>query len=155
MAWYSYQQADAIDDLDIEHGEEMGGELAGCVFDGEVLLVVTHDGDEDFTRQVESAVKREQEGGFTLSKRKSAMHIDAAVALCMGVYALDELAPVIDPPLKCGSACKCERGSRDLPTNSAIKWLTGPVRPRMQRIMALQIRRPGRPALLRSMASIR
>jgi phage terminase large subunit-like protein len=66
-------------------------------FDAIVAGDLVQDGDEDFARQVESAVKREQEGGFTLSKRKSAMHIDAAVALCMGVYALDELAPVVDP----------------------------------------------------------
>ena len=35
-------------DLSVEDGEEVGGELAGGVFDGEVFLVVAHDGDEDF-----------------------------------------------------------------------------------------------------------
>ena len=66
-------------------------------FDLIVAADLVQDGDVDFGRQVKSAVKREQENGFTLSKRKSSMHIDAAVALCMAVYALDELAPVVDP----------------------------------------------------------
>jgi phage terminase large subunit-like protein len=65
-------------------------------FDAIVAAELVHDGDPDFGRQVKSAVKREQENGFTLSKRKSAMHIDAAVALCMAVDSLARLEPVVD-----------------------------------------------------------
>jgi len=38
-------------DLDVEDGEEVGQQLAVRAFDGEVLLVVSHDGDQHFFRQ--------------------------------------------------------------------------------------------------------
>jgi hypothetical protein len=41
-------------------------------------------------------VKREAERGFTLSKGKSRIHIDAAITLCMGVDALARLTKEID-----------------------------------------------------------
>jgi len=66
-------------------------------YDAIVGTELVQDGDPDFARQVKGAKKREQENGFTLSKRKSTVHIDATVAMCMGIYGLDELAPVIDP----------------------------------------------------------
>jgi phage terminase large subunit-like protein len=49
---------------------------------------IVHNGDEQQTAHVNSAVKREQERGFTLSKGKSKRHIDFAVTLCMGVWVL-------------------------------------------------------------------
>lgn len=49
---------------------------------------IVHDGDPDLTGHVQSAVKREQDRGFTLSKGKSKRHIDAAITLCMGVATL-------------------------------------------------------------------
>lgn len=42
-------------------------------------------------------MKREQDRGFTLSKGKSKRHIDAAVAVCMGVWILH--APIEDESL--------------------------------------------------------
>lgn len=66
-------------------------------FDMIVAGEIVQDGDPDFARQVKAAVKREQETGFTLSKRKSSMHIDAAVAMCMGVDSLARLEEEPDP----------------------------------------------------------
>lgn len=63
-------------------------------FDAIVAAELAHDGDPDFARQVKSAVKREQENGFTLSKRKSSMHIDAAVAMCMAVDSLARMEEI-------------------------------------------------------------
>lgn len=51
---------------------------------------VVHNGDPDLGSHVKSAVKREQERGFTLSKGKSKRHIDAAITLCMGVWMLHD-----------------------------------------------------------------
>lgn len=65
-------------------------------FDKIVAQELVQDGDVDYGRQVKAAVKREQENGFTLSKRKSAMHIDAAVATCMGVDSLERLEPAVE-----------------------------------------------------------
>lgn len=44
---------------------------------------ITHDGDENFTRQVLNAVPRYNERAFTLEKSKSHGKIDAAIALCL------------------------------------------------------------------------
>jgi phage terminase large subunit-like protein len=51
----------------------------------------------EFTRQVESAAKRQGEHGFTLSKGKSKRKIDAAVGMCMAVEGLQRLEEVPDP----------------------------------------------------------
>lgn len=59
------------------------GETYDRILDGTIL----HDGDYTFRRQVMAARKREGENqSFTLSKGKSRIHIDACVALCMGVW---------------------------------------------------------------------
>jgi len=60
------------------------------IIEGEIV----HDGDEQLSAHVKAAVKREQDRGFTLSKGKSKRHIDAAVAMCMGVWVLH--APLDD-----------------------------------------------------------
>lgn len=60
-------------------------------FDKIVGRLIVHDGDADFARQVKGAAKREQERYFTLAKGKSRGKIDSAVALCMGVEALERL----------------------------------------------------------------
>ena len=39
--------------LRVEHGKEVRGQFAVRAFNGEVLLVIAHDGDEDFFRQRE------------------------------------------------------------------------------------------------------
>lgn len=55
---------------------------------------IVHDGDPDFARHVRSAVKKQQERGFTLSKGKSRYKIDAAVAMCMGVWTLQQATDI-------------------------------------------------------------
>lgn len=69
----------------------------GLAFDMIINQKIVHSGDPDDERQVNAAARRQQEnGGFTLSKPRSRIHIDAAVTLCMGVDALARLAPVVD-----------------------------------------------------------
>lgn len=59
---------------------------------------IVHDGDQELESAVKSAASVPQErGGFTLKKGKSLRHIDAAVAMCMGVYALREIIPMPPP----------------------------------------------------------
>jgi phage terminase large subunit-like protein len=69
----------------------------GLAFDLIIRQQIVHSGDPDEARQVNAAVKREQERGFTLSKGRSRIHIDAAITLCMGVDALARLTEEIDP----------------------------------------------------------
>ena len=68
----------------------------GLAFEKIISGQVVHDGDPDVGRQVKAAVKRQQERGFTLSKGKSRIHIDAAITLCMGIDALERLPARID-----------------------------------------------------------
>lgn len=63
----------------------------GMTFDQIRAGTIVHNGDEELARQVKAAVKKQQERGFTLQKGKSRRHIDACVAMCMGVWALAEL----------------------------------------------------------------
>ncbi len=70
----------------------------GLAFERIIGHLVVHDGDEELGAHVKSAVKRLQErGGFTLSKGKSRRRIDAAVALCMGLWVLNQ-APEPEQP---------------------------------------------------------
>ena len=62
----------------------------GLAFELIIHKRIVHDGDPELTNHVQSAVRREQERGFTLSKGKSKRHIDAAITLCMGVWMLHE-----------------------------------------------------------------
>lgn len=70
----------------------------GATFDMIRAGTIVHDGDTELARQVKAAVKREGERGFTLQKAKSRIHIDACVAMCIGVWTLAELiaAPDVD-----------------------------------------------------------
>lgn len=53
---------------------------------------VVHNGDPDLATHVKSAVAVPQErGGFTLKKGRSKGHIDACVAMCMGMWVLFEV----------------------------------------------------------------
>lgn len=63
----------------------------GAAFDRILAGTIVHNGDVELAMQVKSAVKRQWERGFTLYKGKSRRHIDACVAMCMGVWALAEL----------------------------------------------------------------
>jgi hypothetical protein len=68
----------------------------GSAFDKIIHQQVVHVGDIDETRQVLAAVKVQQERGFTLSKGRSRIHIDAAITLAMGVDALERLTKPVD-----------------------------------------------------------
>jgi phage terminase large subunit-like protein len=60
--------------------------------------LVVHDGDPDLAAHVKAAVAVPQErGGFTLRKGRSKGHIDAAVAMCMGVWVLHEVPEPVQP----------------------------------------------------------
>lgn len=60
---------------------------------------VVHDNDEDFNRHVLSASQRLTErSGFTLSKGRSKTHIDACIAMVMGIYVLCEVPDTPPPP---------------------------------------------------------
>lgn len=54
---------------------------------------LTHDGDPEFAGQVTSAVRRDSEHGFTLSKLRSELKIDAAIATALALSITD-----IEPP---------------------------------------------------------
>lgn len=69
----------------------------GATYDRILAGTIVHDGDPELGMQVKAAVRRQWERGFTLYKGKSRRHIDAAVAMCMGVWALAELAGVREP----------------------------------------------------------
>lgn len=68
----------------------------GLTYDKILAAEIVHDGDIELASQVKAAVKKQWERGFTLSKGKSKRHIDAAVAMCMAVWALAELAPEVN-----------------------------------------------------------
>lgn len=68
----------------------------GLTFDLIKARGIVHDGEPEFTRQVQSAAKRPFERGWTLSKSKSKIRIDSAVALCMGVWSLAQLLSETD-----------------------------------------------------------
>jgi phage terminase large subunit-like protein len=58
---------------------------------------VVHDGDPDLATHVKGAVAVPQErGGFTLKKGRSKGHIDAAVAMCMGLWVLHEVPELVN-----------------------------------------------------------
>lgn len=71
----------------------------GLAFQMIIDRKIVHNGDEQQTSHVNSAVKRVQERGFTLSKGKSKRHIDFAVTLCMGVWILHEPEPEVAEPM--------------------------------------------------------
>jgi phage terminase large subunit-like protein len=63
-------------------------QACGETFEQIIKGRIVHDGNPDLGRHVKSAVRRQQERGFTLSKNKSRWKIDGAVAMCMGVWTL-------------------------------------------------------------------
>lgn len=59
---------------------------------------IVHDGDTELEAAVKASVAVPQErGGITLRKGKSKRHIDACIAMCMGVYAIKEIIPMPPP----------------------------------------------------------
>jgi len=77
--------------IEFNQSPQIMAPAVGMAFDMIVGGQIVHDGNPDDVRQVNAAVKREQERGFTLSKGKSRIHIDAAITLAMGVDALARL----------------------------------------------------------------
>ena len=65
-------------------------QAVGETFEQIIKGKIVHDGNPDLSRHVRSAVRKQQERGFTLSKNKSRWKIDAAVAMCMGVWTLQQ-----------------------------------------------------------------
>lgn len=63
--------------------------------------VVEHDGDPTLAAHVQSAAKKITERGWMLSKSRSKRHIDACVAMCMGLW---EASRPADAPKKQGFA---------------------------------------------------
>lgn len=64
---------------------------------------IVHNGDEELRSHVLAAAAKPQErGGFTLSKGRSKRHIDACIAMCMGIWVLlevpdeEEVLPWVD-----------------------------------------------------------
>jgi hypothetical protein len=84
--------------IEFSQGPASMAPACGRAFDMILAGQIVHTGDIDETRQVLAAVKRQIDtGGFTLSKGRSRIHIDAAITLCMGVDALARLAKKINP----------------------------------------------------------
>ena len=85
-----------VDPIEFSQAPSFMAPACAGTFDKIIDGTIVHDGDEDFATQVKSAAKRQQERHFTLSKGKSKRKIDAAVAMCMGVEALERLEPDVD-----------------------------------------------------------
>ena len=71
-------------------------QACGETYDRIIKGKLVHDGNKELSRHVRSAVRKQQERGFTLSKNKSRWKIDAAVALCMAVWILQQEAFSVD-----------------------------------------------------------
>lgn len=83
--------------VEFNQSPQQMGPACGLAFDAIIAGRIVHDGDPDVSRQVLAAVKRPGERGFTLSKGRSRIHIDAAITLCMGIDALERLAKPVNP----------------------------------------------------------
>jgi phage terminase large subunit-like protein len=83
----------------------------GLAYELIVNSKVVHDGDPQLARHVKSAAKREQDRGFTLSKGRSKGHIDAAVAMCMGVWVLHEVPEPVLVAVTARAAAPADTGS--------------------------------------------
>jgi hypothetical protein len=82
--------------IEFDQGPANMSPAVGLAFDAIINEQIVHDGELEMSRQVLAAAKREQDRGFTLSKGKSKIHIDAAITLCMGVDALARLTEEVD-----------------------------------------------------------
>lgn len=74
-------------------------QACGLTYERILAGSIVHDGDEELAGAVKAAVKMPQErGGFTLRKNKSKRHIDACIAMCMGVWVLSEVPDLEEAP---------------------------------------------------------
>jgi phage terminase large subunit-like protein len=80
--------------VEFNQGPAQMGPACGLAFDAIINGQVVHDGDPEVSRQVRAAVKRQADRGWTLSKGKSRIHIDAAITLCMGLDAIARLEEI-------------------------------------------------------------
>ncbi|MGO1049792.1 hypothetical protein [Crossiella sp. CA198] len=86
----------------------------GLTFDLILAATIVHNGDEELAAHVLSATKRLQERGFTLSKGRSKRHIDACIAMCMGVWVLHEVPEPEAPPAAAANNAPAENDTSDL-----------------------------------------
>ncbi|MCK2242155.1 MULTISPECIES: hypothetical protein [unclassified Crossiella] len=86
----------------------------GLTFDLILAATIVHNGDEDLAAHVLSATKRLQERGFTLSKGRSKRHIDACIAMCMGVWVLHEVPEPEAPPAAAANNAPAGNDTSDL-----------------------------------------
>lgn len=82
--------------IEFNQGPATMAPACGLAFDMILAQKIVHAGDPDVDRQVNAAVRVQQERGFTLSKGRSRIHIDAAITLCMGVLEMERLSKPVD-----------------------------------------------------------
>ncbi|WP_034088849.1 terminase TerL endonuclease subunit [Streptacidiphilus albus] len=85
--------------IEMPQSPERMAPAVGLTYDSILSGALVHDGDPDLAAQVKAANKRPGERGFTLSKGRSRKHIDAAVAMCMGVWTSAELSGQMEPSI--------------------------------------------------------
>lgn len=79
---------DGIETIRFDQQATVMAPAVGLTYDLIVSGQIVHDGNPVLADHVMSAARREAERGFTLSKGKSKRHIDGAITLCMGAWAL-------------------------------------------------------------------
>lgn len=90
-------EGEGVPVLQFDQSPERMSPACGRTFKAIVDHGIVHNGDPDFGLHVRGAVAVPQErGGFTLKKSKSKTHIDACVALCMGVWVLEAMLDEIN-----------------------------------------------------------
>jgi phage terminase large subunit-like protein len=90
-------EEDGIQVLQFDQSPQRMAPACGFAFKLITETMLVHDGDPDLGLHVRGAVAVPQErGGFTLKKSKSKTHIDACVALAMGVWALAAMLDELD-----------------------------------------------------------
>jgi len=82
---------EGIQVIQFDQSPQRMGPACGLTFQLILDRKIVQDGDRELADHVNAAVKREQERGFTLAKGKSKKHIDAAIAMCMGVWFMHEV----------------------------------------------------------------
>jgi phage terminase large subunit-like protein len=84
--------------LEIPQTVERLSPADGHLYDLILGELIAHDGDHDFTQQVNAAVKRPTERGWYLSKGRTKRHMDACRALSLAVAAADLWADASNAP---------------------------------------------------------
>lgn len=82
-------EEEGIQVIEFDQNPQRMAPACGMAYDKILAKMIVHDGNPDLWHHVNGACKAELErGGFTLRKGKSRGHIDGAIAMCMGVWAL-------------------------------------------------------------------